>query len=856
MSEPHDRNRTIDSPPVPADSLDSGLTAGFAKPADPLATTDRVPGSDSTAAYHPADPPGAGAPARDLPAVPGYRVLREIARGGMGRVLAAHDLTLDRDVALKILLPGANADRFVRESKITARLPHPGIPPVHALGTLADGSPFLAMKLIAGQTLAAEMKTADRPQLLRAFTQVCQAVGFAHSRGVIHRDLKPDNVMVGTFGEVQVMDWGLAKDLTSREITAASRPSELQTLPNVGADPNQTSDFHESTEDQTQAGTVMGTPTYMAPEQARGESTDARTDVFALGGILCKILTGRPAFVGKSAREVIRLARAADLAEANARLDNCGADAELVALCRGCLSPNPTDRPANGQAVADAATAYLNGVQERLQAAERERAVAGAKAIEQRRRRKMQVIAASLVLVALLAGIAGTTVGLLDAREQRNLADGRFEQLTVANAATETERTRAENNFGTARATILDLGDRIIQIETGQSNPRLADLMRKQALDKAREQFDQFREGKPDDVTVQRQAATLHRYAGNVSRTLNDYPAATAAYAASIQILENLTARFPDRREYRDELAITLSDRAGLEKLMGKLNDATATLDRALQLAEGPQGNLSDSSYRRTIGVIVSDQTPLAYTMGRFDDVVRSAGRSVELFDQLKTAPADKRISVDPLYAAMAVHHVALARRELGQTAESLAAHDDAVARMKGLAGPKATRDVRYWDCEVRRERARTAVALPDRRAAALADLAEVIPLSEKLIEENPHLDYYKAGLASTYLYRGELLLSLDQPEPATAELTKSLAVSRELLERHGIVSASMLIRGKSFLALGRARAAAGKKDEAAAHWTNAAKVFDLALTRRDPDNFHHRRGQADAERELSGSTK
>ena len=137
---------------------------------------------------------------RYLPEVPGYRVVREIARGGMGRVLAAFDLALDRDVALKVLLPGASSDRFVRESKITARLPHPGIPPVHALGMLADGSPFLAMKLIAGQTLADEMKTADRPRLLQAFTQVCQAVGFAHSRGVIHRDLKPANIMVGAFG--------------------------------------------------------------------------------------------------------------------------------------------------------------------------------------------------------------------------------------------------------------------------------------------------------------------------------------------------------------------------------------------------------------------------------------------------------------------------------------------------------------------------------------------------------------------------------------------------------------------------------------------------------------------------------
>src|SRR5258708_6028209 len=156
-------------------------------------------------------------PASHLPAVPGYRVLREIARGGRGWVRAAHALALDRDVPLKTLRAGANADRFARESKITARLPHPGIPPVHALGTLANGSPFLAMKFIAGQTLADEMKTADRPRLLQVFTQVCQAVGFAHSRGVIHRDLKPANVMVGAFGEVLVMDWGLAKDLASRE---------------------------------------------------------------------------------------------------------------------------------------------------------------------------------------------------------------------------------------------------------------------------------------------------------------------------------------------------------------------------------------------------------------------------------------------------------------------------------------------------------------------------------------------------------------------------------------------------------------------------------------------------------------
>jgi len=199
-----------------------------------------------TAAHQPADvpssetldltrqsthPPAPDQPA-DLPVIPGYRITTLIAQGGMGRVYEGHDLTLDREVAIKTLLPGANAERFITEAKITAKLAHPGIPPVHALGTLDDGTPWLAMKLIRGQTLA-ELLTSRRrqssggddvPRFIQVFEQICQAVGFAHSRGILHRDLKPLNVMVGEFGEVQVMDWGLAKELASpasgrRELT-------------------------------------------------------------------------------------------------------------------------------------------------------------------------------------------------------------------------------------------------------------------------------------------------------------------------------------------------------------------------------------------------------------------------------------------------------------------------------------------------------------------------------------------------------------------------------------------------------------------------------------------------------------
>ena len=409
-----------------------------ARSTDPAATTDATAGLSTD---HPLLAAG-----RDLPAVPGYAVTREIARGGMGRVLAARDLALDRPVAIKMLLPGAANDeaaaRFVTESKVTAQLPHPNIPPVYALGALADGSPFLAMKLVEGSTLAALLKERaspadDLPRFVGAFEQVCLAVGFAHSRGVIHRDLKPANVMVGAFGEVQVMDWGLAKQVSSGQWAVGSEDKTGVAAPQRDAS-------------ETVAGQVMGTPAYMPPEQARGEAVDCRADVFALGAVLCEVLTGARPFTGKTSAEVVARAAAGDVADALARLGSCGADAELIALATHCLAPAAAARPADGKAVADAVAAYRVGVEARLRTAERERAAAGAKAVEQRKRRRVQLALAAAVALLVFAG------GAFGWWQDRQAGEGRRQQSAFdaeqARLTEERGRERAEADARAARA--------------------------------------------------------------------------------------------------------------------------------------------------------------------------------------------------------------------------------------------------------------------------------------------------------------------------------------------------------------------------------------------------------------------
>lgn len=276
-----------------------------------------------------------------------YQLLERVARGGMGVVYAALDQTLDRRVALKVLdSPAADGDlarRLHREARVLALLEHPGIVPVHDVGTLSDGRVFYTMKFVEGQRLDKHIEAVTTlPDRLRLFLRICDAVAFAHARGVLHRDLKPANVMVGAFGEVLVLDWGLAKIL--REPSAEPREKDPEaTILSAPHPKSASSDSTQETE-ATGQGTILGTPGYMSPEQASGDVArmSERSDIFSLGAVL-RFLCAPPA-------------SAANRAGAGRQ------DKSLAAICAKATANDPTQRYTSVSELSADVSRYLDGL--------------------------------------------------------------------------------------------------------------------------------------------------------------------------------------------------------------------------------------------------------------------------------------------------------------------------------------------------------------------------------------------------------------------------------------------------------------------------------------------------------------
>ena len=520
-----------------------------------------------------------------------YTVQGELGRGGVGTVHRGHDQDLGRDVAMKFLHEKYKDEptilqRFVEEAQIGGQLQHPGIVPVYDLG-MVDGKPFFAMKLVKGQTLAKklaerESPAADRRTFLAIFEDVCQTLAYAHVRGVVHRDLKPANIMIGSFGEVQVVDWGMGKVLqtggVADEKLAAERQAEVSVIETVRSDGHGT---------QSVMGSVMGTPAYMPPEQARGdvERMDERSDVFALGAILCEILTGLPPYVGEP-DELIAMAAMAKLDDAQARLEACGGEPEMVELATRCLMPAPAARPKSAEVVAHAVHDHLAAVESRVHEARVEAAEAKVRATALKRTQTLgisltAVIAAGLVVSLWFwhaADTAATNEGIARAEAVASATEAHEnEQLAVK----QTEVAKRELARAVEIKTLIT--EMLGSITPEQAKGADVTLLRG-ILDTASKRLTE--DAIEDDLV----AAELHALTGRVYLSIGLHPEAERHLPVAFELRKHaLGDEHPDTLSAMGMLAILYRDQ-------GRLDDAETLQLQILEIMKRVLGEEHSST--------------------------------------------------------------------------------------------------------------------------------------------------------------------------------------------------------------------------------------------------------------------
>lgn len=408
-----------------------------------------------------------------------YFPVREIGRGGIGVVWRVLDQSLGRSLAAKVLRDRFQFDahakaRLEREALLTGALQHPGIPPIHDCGQLKNGSVFFTMKLVEGETLArilnrsgaqpleisGEEKAPATESLLVVFEQIAQTLAFAHSQQIIHRDLKPQNIMVGQFGEVQVMDWGMAKKLDEETTSDSQNPpsADNDARKHVAnkdeawegeskggqrvTDDSEMSNLERRPTDKTVAkrsltrmGDVFGTPGYMPPEQARGEldSLDQRADVFALGAILYELITERRLLEGLPSTQLVEHSARADWGDAFERIESSIADDDLKRLCRDCLQTEVDHRPHDAAEVASRIRDHLASVARRLRDAEISRSKAETRTLEEKKRRRVVTWLAATIVGAILLAIGALLWYQADQRT-RELANQEMQVRTLTTA--------------------------------------------------------------------------------------------------------------------------------------------------------------------------------------------------------------------------------------------------------------------------------------------------------------------------------------------------------------------------------------------------------------------------------------
>jgi tetratricopeptide (TPR) repeat protein len=752
---------------------------------DPCLRTTDLPAVDHATRDH---SPATTVAATPLPISERYTLLEEIARGGVGLVFRATDTVLGREVAVKVLQekfgPNSSAvGRFADEARIAAQLQHPAIPPVHDIGTLPDGRPFLAMKLIKGQTLdqllaARSDPAAERGRFVAVFEQICQAVAYAHAHDVIHRDLKPANVMVGAFGEVHLMDWGLAKVL-------GERPAETTDPPASIAD-TQVVSQRDGDGMFTQAGSVLGTPAFMPPEQAIGavDQIDARSDVFGLGGLLVVVLTGRPPFLGETVESTRQLSAKGKVQDSFAQLDACGADPELIALCKHCLAPEKEDRPADGGVVARTVAQLRSAADERARRAELDRvrvegekAAAEARSIERRKRRRLWLASAAALVLVLVGGLSAVLIVQRQANadlaaKNRELADEQDKvqkRFELAQKAIGTYHTGVSEDMLLKNVQFKDLRTRLLKEAAGF----YGDL-------------EKLLEGQTD-AQSRRLLASSYFQLGNLMETIGSQPEAIAVHRKALDIRRELAAVSEADLETRLDVARSLQAISLLLKATGDLKGALATCEEQRDLAQalatesatGAARSVLASSYN-TLGRLLADA-------GKPEQALASYEQARTLRQQL----ADANPTVVEFLSGLAATHnnIGLELVKIGQTEKALAAHEKARDLRQQLVDANPTNPQYLNDLAEGQYNLALLLRNLGRLRESLAYIQKAQAHFQKLADTNPAVIKFQSVLLKCYIIIGRNLQDRGDFEKTLEAYQKACVIGQRLAEDNPTVT-------------------------------------------------------------------
>jgi tetratricopeptide (TPR) repeat protein len=725
---------------------------------------------------HPDGAGGAGNPAAGWNAAARYLLGEEIARGGMGIVHRATDRVLGREVAVKVLQEKYAADsgtarRFADEARITGQLQHPNIPAVHDLGVLPDGRPFLAMKLIKGETLEELLKrpadrAEDRGRFVAVFEQVCQAMGYAHAHDVLHRDLKPANVMVGRFGEVQVMDWGLAKVLKARP---EERTDPVETTPWTSV-----LSLRESDDALTRAGSVLGTPAFMPPEQAAGAvgMIDRRSDVFGLGAVLAVVLTGRPPFVADTAESTRVKAAQGDIRECFARLEGCGADPDLVALCKRCLAPQREDRPADAGEVARAVAALRAAAEERARRAELERVQAEgeareaeARAAEQRQRRRLLLAASGILALVLLAGLS---VSLWQMRRA-------MQALAAEQQAREDETKARQQAFAALRSMTAEVVERKFAQGTVLTEDDRAFLRGIIA------QFDAFAAIKGDDADSRAVRAEGRFRVGNMRYRLGELKEAEQDYDQAMRIYKELAADFPSRPEFRQKLARSQHNRGNLLRDTGRLQEAQQDFDQALSIYKQLAADFpSHPEYRQELAKHHNDRGILLSATGRLPEAEKDYDQAVSILKQLAADfPSRPEVRQE---LAQSHNNRGILLRTTGRLPEAEKDFDQAVSIQRQLAADFPNRTDFRQDLAKHHHNRGILLSATGRLPEAEQDFDQTLSIQRQLAADFPSQPEFRRELAQSYNNRATLLRATGRLPEAEQDYEQALSIHKQLV--------------------------------------------------------------------------